>query len=535
VDQNGRVEICLSNLALLEQVRELALSLGHKPGPIRLKAIPRGGRVFTAWRLSWGPLDNVFRLSAKATRLATWSRVTATSEQTRRAITAIEPCPSVPVRCITVDSPNHLYLAGKGMIPTHNTAMALGIAAHASMIAHVPVLFFSLEMSHSEVTQRLLCSEARVNSTRIRNGRLHESDWPKISHAIGRLGEAPLYIDDNPNLTVMEIRAKARRLRSRLGALGLIVVDYLQLMTGRNSAENRQVEVSEISRGLKILARELEVPVVALSQLSRNLELRADKRPALADLRESGCMPASTRLLRADNGREVSLGSLALTREQPLVWSVDEHQRLVPARLVSAFPTGIKPVFTMRLASGRSVDATANHRFLTVDGWERLDALAPGARLAVPRRVPPSLHQDAIRSEDKLTLAASGRGLRRFSRSGLATTAKRLGSEQSNDHASSDLHWAEVVEIIPIGDQPTFDATVDETHNFIADGIVAHNSLEQDADVVMFIYRDEVYNPESPDRGSAEIIISKHRNGPTGITNLAFLGDYTRFDNMARL
>src|SRR5206468_444871 len=113
----------------------------------------------------------------------------------------------------------------------------------AAMEARTPVLFFSLEMSHSEVTQRLLCSEARVDSTRIRNGKLLESDWPKISHAIGRLGEAPLYIDDNPNLTVMEIRAKARRLRSRLGNLGLIVVDYLQLMSGRHSAENRQVEV----------------------------------------------------------------------------------------------------------------------------------------------------------------------------------------------------------------------------------------------------------------------------------------------------
>ncbi|MDQ6616612.1 MAG: replicative DNA helicase [Actinomycetota bacterium] len=170
------------------------------------------------------------------------------------------------------------------------TALALNIAAHAAIEQQVPVLYFSLEMSHSELTQRLLCSEARIDSTRIRNGRLQESDWPKISHTVGRLGESPLYIDDNPNLTIMEIRAKARRLRSRLGSLGLIVVDYLQLMSGRRSAENRQVEVSEISRGLKILARELDVPVLALSQLSRNLEMRANKRPQLSDLRESGSL-----------------------------------------------------------------------------------------------------------------------------------------------------------------------------------------------------------------------------------------------------
>ncbi|HLI01537.1 MAG TPA: replicative DNA helicase, partial [Acidimicrobiales bacterium] len=128
------------------------------------------------------------------------------------------------------------------------TSFALGIAAHAAMKARVPTLVFSLEMSHAELTQRLLVSEARVDAGRIRNGKLAEADWTKISQAVGRLGEAPLFIDDNPNLTVMELRAKARRMKSREGGLGLIIVDYLQLMSGRSSAENRQVEVSEISR-----------------------------------------------------------------------------------------------------------------------------------------------------------------------------------------------------------------------------------------------------------------------------------------------
>ena len=226
------------------------------------------------------------------------------------------------------------------------TAFALGIAANAA-VQGIPVLFFSLEMSHLEIAQRVLCAEARVDAARMRNGRLLEGDWPKISNAIGRIGNAPLHIDDNPNVTVMDIRARARRMKARDG-LGLVVVDYLQLMTGRTAAENRQVEISEISRGLKILARELEIPVVALSQLSRNLESRSDKRPMLADLRESG-------------------------------------------------------------------------------------------------------------------------------------------------------------------------------------------AIEQDADVVMFIYRDEVYNPESADRGSAEIIVAKHRNGPTGTVELAFVGNYARFANMARV
>lgn len=226
------------------------------------------------------------------------------------------------------------------------TAFALGLAAHAAMQG-TPVLFFSLEMGHLEIAQRVLCAEARVDATRLRNGRLLDSDWGKISSAIGRIGTAKLYVDDNPNVTVMDIRAKARRMRSREG-LGLVVVDYLQLMRNPSSAENRQVEISEISRGLKILARELKIPVVALSQLSRALETRSDKRPVLADLRESG-------------------------------------------------------------------------------------------------------------------------------------------------------------------------------------------AIEQDADVVMFIYRDEVHNQDSASKGTAEINIAKHRNGPIGSATLAFVSTYARFANIARV
>lgn len=170
------------------------------------------------------------------------------------------------------------------------TAFGLGMAAHAAIRGMRPVLVFSLEMGHLEVAQRLLSAEAKVDAKAMRDGRLSTEDWTRISNGIGRLGEAPIWIDDNPNVTIMEIRAKARRLRSRVGDLGMIVVDYLQLMTGRQSADNRQVEVAEISRGLKILARELRCPVVALSQLSRNLEMRQDKRPMLADLRESGAI-----------------------------------------------------------------------------------------------------------------------------------------------------------------------------------------------------------------------------------------------------
>ncbi len=227
------------------------------------------------------------------------------------------------------------------------TAMGLGIATNVAKTTQKPVLVFSLEMGHAELTQRILSSEAEVESQKLRSGRLVEADWTKIGRAINRIDSVPLYLDDNPRVTVMEIRAKARRLKARHGGLALIMIDYLQLMSGGMNSENRQLEVSEISRGLKVLARELDVPIIALSQLSRNLESRADKRPMLADLRESG-------------------------------------------------------------------------------------------------------------------------------------------------------------------------------------------SLEQDADVVMFLYRDEVYNRDSPDKASAELIIAKHRSGPTGVARLVWRGQYTKFGNAAR-
>jgi replicative DNA helicase len=170
------------------------------------------------------------------------------------------------------------------------TAFALGTAVHAAVHGGRPVVFFSMEMGHLELTQRVLAAEAGVDSRALRTGRIPESAWSKISGAIGRLGEAPLFIDDNPHLTVMDMRAKCRRLKAQHGDLGLVVVDYLQLMSTGRRAENRQVEVAELARGLKVLARDLDVPVVALSQLNRALEYRADKRPMLADLRESGAL-----------------------------------------------------------------------------------------------------------------------------------------------------------------------------------------------------------------------------------------------------
>ena len=419
------------------------------------------------------------------------------------------------------------------------TSFALGVGAHVALETRRPVLFFSMEMGYLELTQRILGSEAGVNARLLRTGKIRESDWTKVSHAVGRLAEAPFYIDDNPHLTVMDMRARTRRLKALHGDLGLVVVDYLQLMSSNRRAENRQVEVSELSRGLKILARDLETPVVALSQLNRSLEYRQDKRPMLADLRESGCLSGDTRLLRADTGAEVTLGELVATGERDVpVWSLDDHWRLVPATLTHAFPSGIKPVYRLRLASGRQLRATANHRFRTPTGWRPLGALRTGSCLAVPRSVPPvPAGSGGIwrRRPGNCASATPSTVLPHAQfRSSVATAAPQELFLWSGLEETGDITWDPIAEIEPLGAEPVFDATVLRTHNFIANGVVAHNSIEQDADVVCFIYRDESYNPESTDKGTAEIIVAKHRNGPTGKVKLAFNEDLTRFDSLTR-
>ena len=231
------------------------------------------------------------RWSASATR----SRTPSTSSRRATATTASSSaCPpgydEVDKKLHGLQRSNLVILAARpGM---GKTSLALGMAKNVATQTGRPVVFFSMEMGALELTKRLLAMEARRRRhPALDRASCSEPDWGKISHAVGRLAEAQLHIDDNPHCTVMEMRAKARRLRARHGDLGLVIVDYIQLMTpsttGRRS-ENRQVEVSEISRGLKILARELECPVIALSQLNRQLEYRQDKRPMLADLRESG-------------------------------------------------------------------------------------------------------------------------------------------------------------------------------------------------------------------------------------------------------
>ncbi|MFC8825460.1 replicative DNA helicase [Streptomyces sp. NPDC057137] len=267
VSSTGSLRFAVTNRALAEGFRELVLSLGYRCGMTTQPVEGRSAESSTCYTISFTTAD----------------------EACRRFITDVQELESVPVRCVQVDNAEHLYLATRSMIPTHNSTLALDFARAASIKNNLPSVIFSLEMGRNEIAMRLLSAEARVALHHMRSGTMTDEDWTRLARRMPDVSQAPLYIDDSPNLSMMEIRAKCRRLKQRNG-LKLVVIDYLQLMQsgGSKRAESRQQEVSDMSRNLKLLAKELELPVIALSQLNRGPEQRTDKKPMVSDLRESG-------------------------------------------------------------------------------------------------------------------------------------------------------------------------------------------------------------------------------------------------------
>ncbi len=658
------------------------------------------------------------------------------------------------------------------------TTLALNFALNAAVKAKVPVGFFSMEQSREQIVDRLLCAQAMVDGWKLRTGNLSESDFPAIGMAMGTLAEAPIFIDDSPILTPIEIRTRARRLQAE-NKLGLVIVDYLQLLEARRGYgdNNRVQEVSEISRSLKAIARELNVPVIALSQLSRAVESREKKMPQLSDLRESGCLAGDTRIVRADTGEKVTMSELAKRSDQsPIpVFSLDENYQLVVKPMTKVFCSGRKKLFALKTRSGRIIKASANHPFRRIDGWKRLDNLAIGNRVALPRALPTPVTSKSISSDELVLLAhllgdgctvarqpihytsadtanlkivgqtakrlfgitprlikqknwwhiylpspyhlthgrshpitvwlnSLGTGLRRsyekeipaavgatgtkgialflrhlwatdgniswkklpgrliggaiyysstseiltrevqhlllrlgiigsisttvktgyrpsyqvhiqgakqqlefltlvgcygergkiipdlitalnkvvsnpnndvvpkevwpeiiapakvtagvswrefsaqagisysgsslfkagLGRARLAHFADVLKDESLKNLAISDVYWDEIVAIESLGTEEVYDATVPETHNFVANDIIVHNSIEQDADVVMFMYREDYYDKDTERKGITDILIRKHRNGPIGEVELMFKAEHARFYDIDR-
>ena len=347
VEKWGSIRFCTTSFRLASQVVDLARSLGgwstlrDKRTNYSYQGVRREGRRAFVVNIHHRDPRSLVSLAAKRDRLPQ-----APKRAWRPVVTGITRTRTTAVQCIAVSHPSRLYVTDDYVV-THNTSFALNVAEHVGLELKLPVLVFSMEMGGTQLGLRMLGSVAKVDAQKLRTGRLDTGDWERMGTALGKLNEAPILVDETAALNPLELRSRARRLWREYGGLGLIVIDYLQLMSASGSGtENRATEISEISRGLKAMAKELSVPVVALSQLNRSLEQRPNKRPVMSDLRESG-------------------------------------------------------------------------------------------------------------------------------------------------------------------------------------------AIEQDADLILFIYRDEVYNEDSPDKGIAEIIVGKQRNGPIGTVKLTFLGRHTRFENYA--
>jgi len=376
-----------------------------------------------------------------------------------------------------------LILAGRpGM---GKTSFGLSIAQNAARRYGARVAVFSLEMSNEQLVQRLLSMETGIDSHRLRMGAVQEEEWPILLEAANLLASTSIFIDDTPAASVTDIRTKCRRLYAEHG-LDMILIDYMQLMTGQGGGngrnENRQQEISYISRSLKSLARELNVPVIALSQLSRAVEARADKRPMLSDLRESGCLTGDTLVYLPDEGKFTPISQLIGQCGFRVTSLNPETRKLEPAIVSNAFCTGVKNIFALKTQFDRSIKATANHKFLTINGWKRLDALAEGEQIAIP--------------------------------------------------AQNDLDWDRVISVVPDGQAAVYDLTVPGNQNFVADNIIVHNSIEQDADVVLFIYREDYYIEDTDRQNIADVLVAKHRHGSTGTISLFFRKELTQFRDL---
>ncbi|HMQ46942.1 MAG TPA: replicative DNA helicase [Saprospiraceae bacterium] len=433
------------------------------------------------------------------------------------------------------------------------TAFTLSLAKNAAADFGKPVALFSLEMSSLQLAQRVISMEAEISSMKLRNGQLEEYEWAQLNQALERVSEIPIFIDDTPGINIFELRAKARRLKMQYN-IDLIIIDYLQLMSGGsdNQKGNREQEVSAISRALKSLAKELNVPVIALSQLSRAVEVRGgSKRPQLSDLRESGCLTGDTLLQDARTGKRITIKELAERDNQvPLeVLAMDESYQLSGHRLIKAFYSGRKQVFELKTRSGKRIKASANHPFFKLEGWTALENLNLGDKIATPRQIKIS-HPDNPLSDNELILLAHliGDGCilpkqpYHYTSSDTANTAivkdvaENLFGIKSRI-AHSDLFWDEITQITALGEEDVYDATVESVHNFVANDIIVHNSIEQDADMVAFIYRPEYYDIMEDEEGQslkgiAEIIVAKHRHGALKNVRLRFMADYARFSDL---
>jgi replicative DNA helicase len=429
--------------------------------------------------------------------------------------------------CYDLSVPEGNAFVSNGIV-SHNTSFLLSVALNAAKLG-ARIAIFTMEMGSEQIVQRFVSMETGINTQKLRTGQLNQQEWSRFVQATGRLANLRVFIDDTPAMTPLQMRTKCRRLMHEYG-LDLVIVDYMQLMSSGGGYENNRVqEISFISRSLKELARELNVPVFSAAQLSRAVEQRQDKRPMLSDLRESGCLAGDTLVYLPETGRRVPIRELS-GQVGFKVLSLNTETWKQEAAIVShAFCTGVKPVFKLVTKLGRTIRATGNHKFLTINGWKRLDELTGADVIALPAVQQHGITARQMQAELGNQYCGTGLYKQNISRERAVKLADVVKSDDLHSLSSSDVYWDAIVSIEPDGETDVYDLTVPSWSNFVANNIIVHNSIEQDADIVAFLYRDAVYNEAAENPNRADIIIAKHRNGPTGTISLHFEKSLTKF------
>ena len=378
------------------------------------------------------------------------------------------------------------------------TAFALNVARNVADSSNFPVVIFSLEMSRSQIIYRFLSSEASVNNSKLRSGNITSDDWNSVNRAIASLSDLNIYLDDKSDITIADIRVKLSNLRSRFGSIGIVIIDYLQLISDTQFKDSRVQELSNITRSLKLLAKDFNVPIIVLSQLSRNVESRTNKKPLLSDLRESGCFSSSTSLYKSlQKTEKISLVNQKITS----LVGVNQRKNslsLSHSHIKSTFTTGFHFTYKLFTIGHRYVKLTSNHKVLTQNGWKKIKYLS---------------RSDLISVVDKHNLLP-------IFKSGL------------NFQTISYFSFLTITNIMPGRKELVYDRWLPKTNNFIANGYILHNSIEQDADLVLMLYRQDYYSQDTESQNITDITIAKHRNGPIGNIKLIFEPETASFGNI---
>ena len=360
------------------------------------------------------------------------------------------------------------------------TAFSLNLGKNIVEKYSVPLLIFSLEMSRQQIMYRFISTDSNINASRLKSAKMSILDWENLNTSMSKISKLPIFIDDNPNLTLADIRLRLKKIFTKKTMNGLVIVDYLQLMKLSSKLENRVQEISYITRNLKVLAKEFQIPIMVLSQLSRNVESRTNKRPMLSDLRESGCIANNEEFLLKNQNEVVSTKLFKIKS-----WNQDV---LVNTKLTKFDFKGVKPTFLITFKCDKTICLTSNHRILCKDGWIRASQIQKNTEIYCL----------------------------------LQTTNK----------SPFKYNYFKIKNITYQGIKEVYDKTILGFHNYLSKDIVLHNSIEQDADIVIMLYREEYYKDNISEEQITEIIVAKHRNGPIGTAKLLFKPSVTSFVNL---